>query len=176
MQEYRPELLRRQIGYVLQQSSLFPHYTVGQNIAVVPKLLHWPTDKIAAKTAELLKLMQLPQKFAHRYPRQLSGGQQQRVGIARALAADQKLLLLDEPFSALDPLTRQELVHQLRELKQNVRTAMVFVTHNMAEALALADELLILHKGKLQQLATPEQVQQSPANAYVQQLLNASAI
>ena len=147
--------LRRQIGYVIQQVGLFPHMTVGENIGVVPQLNGWKREQIAARVAELLELVHLPPEFASRYPSQLSGGQQQRVGLARALAADPGVLLMDEPFGAIDAITRASLQDQLIELQQRLRKTVLFVTHDVDEALRLADRIAVLRRGELVQYDEP---------------------
>ena len=163
-----PQTLRRGIGYAIQAGGLFPHWTVARNIATVPTLLGWPPAKIAARTTELLTLLGLPPaEFSHKSIAQLSGGQQQRVGVARALAADPPLLLLDEPFGALDPITRRTLQTELRRIQQATSKTMVFVTHDMDEALLLADHIIILNAGRLAQAGTPAQLLQSPASDFV---------
>jgi len=164
--------LRRQIGYVIQQGGLFPHLTIAQNIAIVPQLLKWSKGRIQERVEELLHLMQLPPEgFAHRYPRQLSGGQQQRVGIARALAAYPNVLLMDEPFGALDAITRRSLQQEILRLQRQFRKTILFVSHDVEEALLLADRILILQAGQVVQFATPLEVLTSPANRFVQELL-----
>jgi osmoprotectant transport system ATP-binding protein len=150
--------LRRSIGYVIQEVGLFPHFTIGENVALVPRLQGWPPDRIAARVAELLDQVGLePAKFLDRYPRQLSGGQRQRVGVARALAAEPKLLLFDEPFGALDPVTRVELQDQFLALRDRLRKTSIFVTHDVREALRLGTEIALLHRGRLEVLATPDE-------------------
>lgn len=167
--------LRRKIGFVLQQPALFPHYTVKQNIEVVPNLLGWDKRKSADRTAELLELMALdPKEMAARYPSQLSGGQQQRVGIARALAADPELILFDEPFSALDPITRNDLQDELLRLKQHLRKTIVFVTHDICEAFKMGDSVLILHNGRVEQSGTPAEISAAPATDFVKQFIQSS--
>lgn len=167
--------VRRQMGYVIQQVGLLPHLTVAQNVAVVPELLRWPRPKIAARVAELLNLVGLPPaEFAHRYPAQLSGGQQQRVGLARALAAYPRVLLMDEPFGALDALTRASLQTELARLHAHLGTTTLFVTHDAEEAFRLADRIAILREGQLEQVDTPLNLLRRPANAFVHQLLGAS--
>ncbi len=154
--------LRRSIGYVIQEVGLFPHYTVTQNIGLVPKLDRWEPARIEARTRELLERTGLnPGEFAARYPRELSGGQRQRVGVARALAADPKLLLFDEPFGALDPVTRLDLQKQFRELREALGKTSIFVTHDVREALYLGSRIALLHEGKLDQLAAPEEFRKS---------------
>ena len=148
--------LRRSIGYVIQDVGLFPHFTIGENIGLVPRLKGWAPARITARVAELLDQVGLePAQFLNRYPRQLSGGQRQRVGVARALAAEPKLLLFDEPFGALDPVTRVELQDQFLELRDRVRKTSIFVTHDVREALRLGTEIALLHRGRLEVLTTP---------------------
>jgi osmoprotectant transport system ATP-binding protein len=148
--------LRRGIGYVIQEVGLFPHFTIGENVGLVPRLNGWPPQRIAARVAELLHQVGLePAQFINRHPRQLSGGQRQRVGVARALAAEPKLLLFDEPFGALDPVTRQELQDQFLALRDRLRKTAIFVTHDVREALRLGTEIALLHRGKLEVLTTP---------------------
>ena len=148
--------LRRSIGYVIQEVGLFPHFTIGENVGLVPRLKGWKPDKVTARVAELLHQVGLePAQFLHRYPRQLSGGQRQRVGVARALAAEPKLLLFDEPFGALDPVTRVELQDQFLELRDRLRKTSIFVTHDVREALRLGTEIALLHRGRLEVLTTP---------------------
>jgi osmoprotectant transport system ATP-binding protein len=150
--------LRRRIGYVIQEVGLFPHFTIGENVGLVPRLQGWPPDRIAARVAELLVQVGLePAQFLDRYPRQLSGGQRQRVGVARALAAEPTLLLFDEPFGALDPVTRLELQDQFLELRDRVQKTSVFVTHDVREAVRLGTEIALLHRGRLEELTTPAQ-------------------
>lgn len=160
--------LRRQIGYVLQQPALFPHWTIRKNIGLVPHLLNWSNEKIDERVSELLQLMQLPAgDFADRYPHQLSGGQQQRIGIARALAARPRVILYDEPFSALDPMTRSDLGQEVLQLKKNLQITSIFVTHHVREAFNLGDQILILHEGRKVQYGTPEEIQNHPASGFV---------
>ena len=165
--------LRRQIGYVIQQVGLFPHMTVGENIGVVPQLNGWKREQIAARVAELLELVHLPPEFASRYPSQLSGGQQQRVGLARALAADPGVLLMDEPFGAIDAITRASLQDQLIELQQRLLKTVLFVTHDVDEALRLADRIAVLRRGELVQYDEPCALLSRPADDFVRELLNA---
>lgn len=163
-----PTLLRRHIGYIMQSGGLFPHYTVAQNIAIVPKLLKWNNHRISDRIHELLKLVNLPaEKYLQRYPVELSGGEQQRVGIARALAADPPLVLVDEPFSALDPITRKQLQEEFISMKKKLNKTMVFVTHDLQEAFIMGDNILILNQGKLQQLDTPLNIMKNPSNEFV---------
>ncbi len=157
-----PVRLRRRIGYVIQEIGLFPHFTVGGNVGLVPRLEGWDAARIAARTRELLLLVGLdPDTFTERYPHELSGGQRQRVGIARALGADPPLLLLDEPFGALDPVTRVELQHEFRDLERRLGKAMVFVTHDVREAMLLGTRIGLLHEGRLVFLGTPEAFRES---------------
>ncbi|MGB9178441.1 MAG: ATP-binding cassette domain-containing protein [Pyrinomonadaceae bacterium] len=149
--------LRRQTGYVIQEAGLFPHFTVERNIALVPTLEGWERERVRDRVHELLDLVGLdPDKFAERYPRELSGGQRQRVGVARALAAEPPLLLLDEPFGALDPLTRASLQEEFRELKERLRKTAIFVTHDVREALILGSRIGLMHAGRLTLLETPQ--------------------
>jgi osmoprotectant transport system ATP-binding protein len=164
--------LRRSLGYVIQYVGLFPHMTVAENIGVVPHLLGWPKSRIKARIDELLDLVGLaPQEFRDRRPRALSGGQQQRVGVARALAADPPVLLMDEPFGALDPITRDRLQDELIQIQRKLRKTVVIVTHDMDEAVRLADRIAVLRAGKLVQLGSPAEVLASPANDFVADLL-----
>lgn len=155
----RPEILRRGIGYVIQQVGLLPHLTVAENVAVVPRLLGHPTAEVAARTEELLARLHLPpERYAGQYPRQLSGGQQQRVGLARALAANPPIVLLDEPFGALDPITRAGIRREFRELEELRQKTVVLVTHDVQEAFELADRIMLLDGGRVQQLGTPREL------------------
>ncbi|WP_348241413.1 ATP-binding cassette domain-containing protein [Leptolyngbya sp. DQ-M1] len=154
--------LRRQIGYVIQEVGLFPHFTVVQNIAVVPSLQKWEPDRIQSRVIELLELVGLePQRFKHRYPHQLSGGQRQRVGVARALAADPPILLMDEPFGALDPITRVELQREFARLQQQLGKTIVFVTHDIQEAFKLGTRIGLMQAGQLVELGTPQEFARS---------------
>jgi len=164
--------LRRQIGYAIQGHGLFPHRTVGQNIATVPNLLRWDTAKVKARVDELLDLFQLdPAEFRDRYPSQLSGGQQQRVGVARALAAAPKLLLMDEPFGALDPIIRARAQEDLRQIQRRLGTTIVLVTHDMNEAIHLGDRIAVMDRAKLLQYDTPQEIVTRPATDFVGELL-----
>ena len=166
--------LRRQIGYVIQQSGLFPHMSVAENIAVVPKLLNWPRMRYQARVDELLTLVELPpQEYRDRYPSQLSGGQQQRVGLARALAGDPKVMLMDEPFGAIDAITRETLQDEILRLQNQLKKTILFVSHDVEEALRLADKIMILQAGKIVQFDTPFNILTQPANAFVQDLVGA---
>ena len=166
--------LRRSIGYVIQGSGLFPHMTVADNIAVVPKLLGWPRERIRARVEELLELVNLPPaEYRSRLPRQLSGGQQQRVGFARALAAGSKVMLLDEPFGALDPITRDELRAEFQQLRHRLGLTAVMVTHDMTEALLCADLIAVMHTGRLLRVCTPHELLTDPGNDVVAALMTA---
>ena len=166
--------LRRRIGYVIQQTGLFPHLRIGQNIAVVPELLGWEKPRIEARVTELIDLIGLPQAYAKRYPRQLSGGQQQRVGLARALAADPAIMLMDEPFGALDAITRVRLQDELIAIQRRLKKTILFVTHDMEEALRLADKIVVMREGKIIQYDTPLHLVTSPANDFVEDLVGSS--
>jgi osmoprotectant transport system ATP-binding protein len=164
--------LRRGIGYVIQQIGLFPHMSVGENIGTVPRLLGWPKAKIRARSTELLELVGLEAADANRYPAELSGGQRQRVGLARALAADPPVLLMDEPFGALDPITRGRLQSELRRLHRDVGKTIIFVTHDVDEAIRLGDRIAILREGGvLVQYDTPDAILARPANDFVKQFI-----
>ncbi|MDW7694791.1 ABC transporter ATP-binding protein [Flammeovirgaceae bacterium SG7u.111] len=161
-----PEQLRRNIGYVIQDTGLFPHYSIAQNIAVVPTLLGWEAGKIKKKTSELLEMLDLPQSILSRKPAELSGGQQQRVGIARALAAEPPVILLDEPFGALDPLTRQQIRKDFKQLETLLDTTMVMVTHDVAEAVELADEICLMDQGRIVQKGVPKNLVFNPNSSF----------
>jgi osmoprotectant transport system ATP-binding protein len=161
--EWDPIQLRRGIGYAIQDVGLFPHYTVWQNVALVPKLEKWNAPRIAGRVEEVLKLVGLPSHdFADRFPNQLSGGQRQRVGLARALAAEPRILLMDEPFGALDPITRAEIQMEFKKLQQELRKTVVFVTHDVGEALMLGDRIALMESGKLRAVHTPREFLDSP--------------
>jgi osmoprotectant transport system ATP-binding protein len=164
-------VLRRRIGYVFQKVGLFPHMTVAANIATPLLLLDRDPLEIRQRVAEVLQLMELPPSLGSRYPAELSGGQQQRVGVARALAAEPRVMLLDEPFGALDPLTRDRLQQSFMGLRRRLGLTAVFVTHDMVEALLLADRIAVLNEGALVQVGTPAELLRSPADAYVEQML-----
>jgi osmoprotectant transport system ATP-binding protein len=166
--------LRRDIGYVIQQIGLFPHRTIGDNIATVPKLLGWERKRITDRVGELLDLIGLPQEMAKRYPAQLSGGQRQRVGVARALAADPPLMLMDEPFGAIDPINRERLQNEFLRLQAEIRKTIVFVTHDIDEAIKMGDRIAILQVGgHLAQYATPSELLLNPANEFVEDFVGA---
>ena len=172
--EQDPIDVRRRIGYVLQGGGLFPHWTAARNIALVPSLLEWDQNRIDQRVDELLDLVDLPHdEFRDRYPSEMSGGQRQRVGIARALAADPPIVLWDEPFSSLDPVTRKQLQHEFLRLKQKLGKTMVLVTHDLAEAFLLADQILLLRQGEVQQSGTPEEIRDHPANDFVRGFVEA---
>lgn len=164
--------LRRNIGYVIQQIGLFPHYTIEKNIAIVPELKGWTKDKVKARVNELMILVGLdPEIFSTRYPKELSGGQQQRVGVARALASNPEVILMDEPFGALDPITREQLQLELISLQRKLKKTIVFVTHDMDEALKLGDRIAIMKDGKLLQLDTPEKLLHEPSHGFVEEFI-----
>jgi len=172
MNDLDPVALRRKIGFVLQQPALFPHYTVSENIEVVPKLLKTPTELRKKRTVELLDLLHLPaDRYAERFPYELSGGEQQRVGIARALAADPELILFDEPFSALDPITRTDLQQEVLRLKEQLRKTAVFVTHDVGEAFLLGDRVIILHEGRIVRQGSPEEIKANPESDFVERFI-----
>ena len=160
--------MRRGIGYVIQQGGLFPHFTVAENVAVVPRLLGWPRPKRLQRASELLALVGLPaESFADRYPRELSGGQQQRVGVARALAADPPIILMDEPFGAVDPITRKQLQRELRRIQAEVRKTIVFVTHDISEAFLLGDRIVLMLEGRIVQNGSPADLLRRPSDPFV---------
>ena len=167
-----PVALRRTIGYVIQQVGLLPHLTVGDNVAMVPRLLQWTPEATRTRVDELLALVGLPAAtYRDRYPDQLSGGQRQRVGVARAVAARPRILLLDEPLGALDPITRVALQDELRRIHRELELTSILVTHDMVEALVLADRIAVMLRGELRQLATPAELVANPADDYVAQLV-----
>lgn len=169
--------LRRQIGYVIQQIGLFPHMTVAQNVAIVPELLHWDADRVTARINELLTLVDLPpDEYRDRYPSQMSGGQRQRVGVARALAGDPGVILMDEPFGAIDAITRTGLQDELLRLQRKLRKTIVFVTHDVEEALRLADKIVIMRDGRIVQYDSPFNILSHPANQFVRDLIGADDI
>lgn len=155
VQDWDPITLRRNVGYVIQDTGLFPHYRVADNVALVPSLLNWPETKIKNRVFELLKLTGLPREFLARFPHELSGGQRQRVGLARALAADPPLLLMDEPFAALDPITCAELRTELKTLQRSLEKTILFVTHDLSTALELGDRIALMEDGNFQFEGTP---------------------
>jgi osmoprotectant transport system ATP-binding protein len=168
--------LRRRIGYVIQQTGLFPHMRIEDNIATVPRLLGWERKRIDARIDELLELIGLPHDYRQRYPRQLSGGEQQRVGIARALAANPTIMLMDEPFGAIDAITRARLQGELLALQRKLHKTILFVTHDVEEALRLADKIIVMCKGRIVQFDTPLQILMQPADEFVAKLVDAGDI
>ncbi|MEJ7139422.1 ABC transporter ATP-binding protein [Amphibiibacter pelophylacis] len=166
------EDLRRRMGYAIQSNGLFPHWTVARNIATVPRLLGWPPERIRARVDELLEMLDLPPaQYRSRHPHQLSGGQQQRVGVARAMAADPEILLMDEPFGALDPVTRASLQHEVRRLHQRLGKTILLITHDIDEALFLADHLILLDQGRILQQGSPQDILSQPASDAVRDFL-----
>jgi osmoprotectant transport system ATP-binding protein len=169
-----PADLRREIGYVIQQVGLFPHLSISHNITMVPRLLGWERKRVAARAEELLDLVGLPQEMAGRFPSQLSGGQRQRVGVARALAADPPLMLMDEPFGAIDPINRDRLQNEFLRLQSEMRKTVVFVTHDIDEAIKMGDRIAIMREGgELVQYDTPDQILAGPADEFVAQFVGA---
>ena len=175
VRERRPAELRREIGYAIQQIGLFPHLTIADNVATVPRLLGWAKDRIAARVDELLELVSLdPADTRDRYPAQLSGGQRQRVGVARALAVDPPLMLMDEPFGAIDPINRERLQNEFLRLQQEIQKTIVFVTHDIDEAIKMGDKIAVLQKGgKLAQFASPAELLMYPASKFVEEFVGA---
>jgi osmoprotectant transport system ATP-binding protein len=164
-----PEKLRREIGYIIQSIGLFPHYTVAQNIGLVPSLLKWTKSKTEARTKELLEMLQLDaDTYLHRYPHELSGGQRQRIGIARALAVNPPLLLMDEPFGALDPITREQIQKDFQEIESLASKTLVMVTHDVFEAVSLGTKICLLDAGKIQQIGSPYELLFHPENQFVE--------
>ena len=172
IRSFRPEIIRRRMGYAIQSVGLFPHWTIEDNIATVPRLLGWDEARIDVRIGELLALLDMDAaRFRKAYPHQLSGGQQQRIGVARALAADPDVLLMDEPFGALDPITRDGLQTEIRRIHVETGKTIVFVTHDMDEALKLATRIIVLDKGEIVQAATPRELLNAPANDFVREFL-----
>lgn len=170
--DYHMDELRWNIGYVLQQIALFPHMTIEENIAVVPEMKKWSKSDISKRTSELLEMVGLdPSVYKNRMPRELSGGQQQRVGVIRALAADPDIILMDEPFSALDPISRDQLQNDIKKLQQEIKKTIVFVTHDMDEALKLGDRVCLMKEGRLVQVDQPKQLILNPKNEFVQDFI-----
>ncbi|WP_072908482.1 ABC transporter ATP-binding protein [Anaerobranca californiensis] len=168
IQKVNPVLLRRNIGYVIQSIGLFPHMTIGENVALVPKLKKMDSEKYEKRVDELLEMVGLsPKMYKNRYPNELSGGQQQRIGVIRALAADPDIILMDEPFSALDPISREQLQEELVNLQEEIKKTIVFVTHDMDEALKIADRICIMKDGEIVQIDSPENILRKPANEFV---------
>ncbi|GAA0739415.1 betaine/proline/choline family ABC transporter ATP-binding protein [Clostridium oceanicum] len=169
--------LRRQMGYVIQQTGLMPHLTVSENIGLIPHLEKWPYEKIEKKIIELLQLVSLkPKTYMDRFPKELSGGQQQRIGVARAFATNPEIILMDEPFSALDPITRNQLQDELFELQQKMKKTIVFVTHDMDEALKLGDRICIMKSGQIIQYDTPENILKNPSHGFVEEFIGKNRI
>lgn len=166
-----PVILRRKIGYVIQQIGLFPHMTIEQNITLVPRLLKWSVENRRKRAEELLELVDMTPDYLDRYPHELSGGQKQRIGVLRALAADQPLILMDEPFGALDPITRDSLQTEFKKLQKRLGKTIVFVTHDMDEALKLADRIVIMRAGRIVQFDTPDEILRNPANDFVEEFI-----
>ncbi|GAT18111.1 glycine betaine/carnitine/choline ABC transporter ATP-binding protein [Secundilactobacillus silagincola] len=166
-----PVKLRRKIGYVIQNIGLMPHMTIRQNITLVPRLLKWPQAKMDERAKEMIKLVDLPEEFLDRYPSELSGGQQQRIGVVRALAADQDIILMDEPYGALDPITRESLQDLIKDLQTRLGKTVIFVTHDMDEALTLATKIVVMDSGKIMQVASPDEILRHPANEFVENLI-----
>jgi osmoprotectant transport system ATP-binding protein len=174
VREREPAELRREIGYVIQQIGLFPHLSIGQNIATVPRLLGWDKERTNKRVVELIDLIGLPSEVRDRYPGQLSGGQRQRVGVARALAADPPLMLMDEPFGAIDPITRERLQDEFLRLQKEIGKTIVFVTHDIDEAIKMGDRIAVLRQGGiLAQYATPNELLTNPADDFVAQFVGA---
>ncbi len=166
--DYRPEELRRQIGYVIQSVGLFPHMTVRENIGVVPRLLRWEKERIRERVEELVRLVGLdPEIYIEKYPHELSGGEAQRIGVARALAADPPVMLMDEPFGAVDPLNREVLQNEFIRVQRELHKTVVFVTHDLNEAILLADRIVLMRSGKIVQEDTPENILEHPSNTFV---------
>lgn len=166
-----PVLLRRRIGYVFQGIGLFPHMTVAENISITPRLIGWPPGKMRARAAELLELVRLPREYETRMPDELSGGERQRVGVARAIAAEPKIVLMDEPFGALDPVTRDALTQDYRELHDKLGLTSVMITHDMLEALILADRIVVLREGRIVEQGAPRELAQNAKHDFVRELM-----
>ncbi|HEV2857767.1 MAG TPA: ATP-binding cassette domain-containing protein [Solirubrobacterales bacterium] len=174
VREREPAQLRREIGYVIQQIGLFPHRTIAENIAAVPQLLGWEKDRTRARCMELLELIGLGPELGDRYPAQLSGGQQQRVGVARALAADPLVMLMDEPFGAIDPINRERLQNEFLRLQREIRKTVLFVTHDIDEAIKLGDRIAVMREGgRVEQYATPAELLMAPATEFVEDFVGA---
>ncbi|MDK2867929.1 MAG: osmoprotectant transport system ATP-binding protein [Clostridiales bacterium] len=172
-----PVKLRRQIGYVIQERGLMPHHTVAENIATVPLLLGWPKKKIDARVDELLDMAGLPkEKYKYRLPAQMSGGQQQRIGVLRALASDPEVVLMDEPFGALDPISRDNLQNELLTIHKKLKKTIIFVTHDISEALKLADRIVLMRRGKIEQIGTPEELLNNPATKFVEEFIGSDQL
>lgn len=167
-----PVKLRRNIGYVVQEVALMPHMSVAENIGTVPRLLGWDHKRISKRVDELLELAKLePGKYRYRFPDQLSGGQKQRIGVLRALAVDPELILMDEPFGALDPISRENLQNELLELQKVVKKTIIFVTHDMDEALRMANRVVIMRQGRIEQMGSPDEIQENPKNDFIRDFI-----
>jgi osmoprotectant transport system ATP-binding protein len=174
VRDREPARLRREIGYVIQQIGLFPHRTISENIGAVPQLLGWKKERIRERSAELLELIGLDPELGDRYPAQLSGGQQQRVGVARALAADPLVMLMDEPFGAIDPINRERLQNEFLRLQAEIRKTVLFVTHDIDEAIKMGDRIAVMREGgRVEQYATPAELLMAPANEFVEDFVGA---
>jgi osmoprotectant transport system ATP-binding protein len=174
VRDREPAQLRREIGYVIQQIGLFPHRTITENIGAVPQLLGWKKDRIRQRSAELLELIGLDPELGDRYPTQLSGGQQQRVGVARALAADPLVMLMDEPFGAIDPINRERLQNEFLRLQAEIQKTVLFVTHDIDEAIKMGDRIAVMREGgRVEQYATPAELLMAPANEFVEDFVGA---
>lgn len=172
IESFNPIELRRQMGFVIQNIGLFPHMTIFNNVATVPKLLKWDKDKIERRVIELLEMVGLdPETYRNRYPAELSGGQQQRVGVVRALAAEPAIILMDEPFSALDPITREQLQDDLLNLQEDIQKTIIFVTHDMDEALKIADKIILMKDGHIVQQGSPEEILTNPVDEFVEEFI-----
>ncbi|MCC7325792.1 MAG: ABC transporter ATP-binding protein [Burkholderiales bacterium] len=177
IRRFKPEVLRRRMGYAIQSIGLFPHWTVEQNIATVPDLLAWPRPRVRDRVTELMELLKLaPETYRRRYPHQLSGGQQQRVGVARALAGDPAVLLMDEPFGSLDPVTRDSLQQEIARIHEASGKTILFVTHDIDEALRLATRIVLLDRGRVVQVGTPREVLAHPTSKFVSDFVGGSDI
>lgn len=176
IRRHPPERLRRRMGYAIQSVGLFPHWTVARNIAAVPRLIGWPRDRVAARVVELAGLLRLDPSLLDRFPRELSGGQQQRVGVARALAADPDVLLMDEPFGALDPVTRADLQAELARIHRLAAKTVLFVTHDMDEALRLGERIVVMRAGRIVADGTPLDLVSRPADAYLREFFGGDEV
>ena len=175
--EYKLNELRWNIGYVLQQIALFPHMTIEENITIVPEMKKWPKEEMKQRVTELLASVGLdPEKYRNRKPAELSGGEQQRIGIVRALAADPDIILMDEPFSSLDPISRSSLQQDLLHMKKSLNKTIVFVSHDISEALVLGDRICLFNKGQVVQIGTPEEIREQPKNDFVREFLKAGNV
>lgn len=172
-----PVELRKTIGYVIQRIGLFPHMTIEKNAALVPNLKGWPKEKTIARIHELMKMVGLePDQFLHKYPLELSGGQQQRIGVVRALAANPDIILMDEPFSALDPISREQLQNEIKYLQEKIKKTIIFVTHDIDEALKIADMIVVMKDGMIEQVGTPAEIIENPINDFVKNFIGIERI